>query len=293
MTRITVDPRKYEATTPNADNEETDARSPSRAPSVITSAGVTISWWRSVMTDLLGKLGPLRVTKDDLLEFARELERKLPSVQDSQSLGYYRFSVIVGDYSEDCYNVDGVRDFLRDLPLVNAVTDFALLAYTPSGEGSAPRVALECSSYYARYRINGARNVAQANELRDVFLGFRNRYKTSRLLSNSGAFFLSAVLAITLYLASMAASFCGFSKTFIFDLPCRPVVEYYALIVGCVVLLIYVIWFAWISKNPPRASFHHSILYLDKEPRNIVWQIVLIVDVLVGIIGWIASLLKL
>ena len=248
------------------------------------------------MTDLLGKFGPLRVTKEDLLKLARELDRKLPSIQGSQSSGDYRFSITVGNYSESCYDVNGVRDFLSDLSLVNAVTDFSLVTYseiagTLPGEGFAPTVRLICSTYDAKYRVDGARNVAEANELRDVLVGFRNRHKTSRLLSYWGAGLLASVLLIMVLVASTEASFCPFSS--VFYLPCRPLVEYYSLVAGCAVLLMYVVWFTWISKNPPRASFHHSILYLDKEPRNIVWQIVLIVDVLVGIFGGIASLLKL
>jgi len=50
------------------------------------------------MTTVIGKLGPFRVTKEDLLELAREFDRKLPSINDLQPVDS-RFSITVGNYS--------------------------------------------------------------------------------------------------------------------------------------------------------------------------------------------------
>lgn len=223
------------------------------------------------MVRVEGKLHPLRITKEDLVKLVTQLDEKLPIPSMPSNVAVItEIDITIGRYSETCNGIDQLAVFLSDIRLPKVTCEFSLqiskLRY---------RVHIFFFSSTATYTVDGAKDVAEARSIEDIVIQFQKRHGAPRILGGVSGFGVGIGLVILFELALGLSVRGGWSAStqrvlFVTDL--------------CLIAsLAYIVW-SYFTDEPPPSSFHHAILYMEKEPKNnIFW--VLVSTILVAVVG--------
>jgi hypothetical protein len=201
--------------------------------------------------------------------------------------------VSVGRFSEGCADLKALESFLRDNILPKVVREFSLsvssdYAAADPYSGYYPSVGLDCNSWRAKYSVVGTPSAADAKRLEAVIVGFQNKHGRHYFFRPSAGSFIVSVLIFLLV----------FDVLFIlippFFVPGNYWTAYWplhlAFMISAAAAIVYVVW-SFRTEDTPPLSFHHSILYMDKEPKNSgFWAVVLtiVLSLVVGLILMIA-----
>lgn len=240
------------------------------------------------MVDKWGNLRPFRITAKDFVDLAVQLDDLLPKVKEGTS----RFHIRLDTTSDYCKDMDDLNKLLMAVSS-KVVREFALTVWglvSPKAEPQDFRylsVSVSGSSDDAHYAVRNATSLKEANGVADRLIGFRGRHAASIFLDPFVGSLLVIALLFVAFVAGVIAWSCLFQscgglfpaslwQTF------RPVD---ILCVVCsVAVAAYIVW-SYFTKDPPSLSFRHSILYMDKEPKNsVLWGVLwaMIVGVLSG-----------
>jgi hypothetical protein len=223
------------------------------------------------MVSLEGNLGPFRIAKDEFIDFIEQVETRLSTFETpSRELV---IEISLERISERCQSLDEVTTFLGDMHLPRVVRDFRLRM----SHGKC-RFVLSCDPYEAAYRIEGAKNVDEARSIQDLVIEFRKKHRASPLLSAIRGLMIMMIMLFALFMLWAAPSSLSPLK--------GNIVAERILLVATICVLAFVAYSIWayLTSDTPSLSFHHSILYIGKEPKNSVF-LTLASTILVAIIG--------
>jgi len=226
------------------------------------------------MVNLVGKLGPLRITRHHLMDLAKQLDEKLPPMDTSDPTDW-RFNITLGNFSEQCPDIGWLDNFLRNMNLPSVVHEFEFTVSSSHPYLNYPSVTLRCDSNEAKYSIRQAPRVDEATALQALIKGFRDKHGASRLFTPPGGYAIGLLLFIALLdLPSRFQTWTGYERMNI--LTAIPII----------LIIVYMIW-SYYTKNTPATSFRHSVLYMEKEPKNsVLWVLLfgIIADIVVTVV---------
>lgn len=241
------------------------------------------------MVDKWGNIGPLRITGAELLELAKQLDDLLPPLE-AHLPNTYRFRVIFDNVLKYCQDFVELETSLKEIGR-KVVREFELIVFCAPHLGADSRyfelVTVQCGSSYARYRISNAPNGDDANALENTIRGFRNRHSASLLFRWWVGYSVCAALLLMFFLEALLITVCWSPFGCLSPLPTnfwegyRPL--HFVFWAAGICIIAYIIW-SYFTKDAPSLSFRHAILYVDKEPKNNVFW-VLVVSTIIAIFG--------
>jgi hypothetical protein len=251
------------------------------------------------MVDKRGKLRPLRITSAEFLELASMLDESLPPTE-----GASRFHVSLGNLSDYCRDSDYLRKFLTGVG-DKVVREFSLTVWSLVSPEAEPRsvryleVTVVCWSWGAYYLIGNARSMLEAEGIAAAVTKFRDRHAASTFLNPTVGYYLALALVFAAFIDGLVAWSCFFPS-------CAGLISvgfsffwtafrfFHILYVMCSLTIVGYIAWSYSAETPPPLSFRHSILYMDREPKNnLFWAVILafLVSIIGGAaLGWLAYL---
>jgi hypothetical protein len=216
-----------------------------------------------------GKLGPFRITRDQLIELVTQLNTKMSAPKKRVK----EITVTLDRFSETCSSIEEFTKFLRDIQLPTVVRRLSL-----SLSSGNYHLSLFCGTAYAEYSIDGAADVARARSIEAVLIDFRDSHGAPRFMNELWE--LAFMMWLGLIAAVVVISLGGLEGRVV---PVLTGVSY-------LTLLGYVGW-THVTRQPPPFSFYHTLLYMGKEPKNNGFWILVFTLLVEVVIGYVFTLL--
>ncbi len=246
------------------------------------------------MVDRQGGLHPLRITSAEFVELASTLDESLPRTEE----GVPRFYVWLGNLGDYCGNLDSLRKFLTRVG-DKVVRQFSLSVWglvLPKAEPPEARylqIVVECWPWGANYKIRNARSDIEAEGLAASISKFRHRHAASPFLNPAVGYYLGIALVFAALFDGFVAWTCS-SPPFAGIVPAglsyfwTRFLLLHALYILCTFAVVGYIAWSHVTKTPPPLSFQHSILYMDREPKNnLFWAVILgfLFSIIAGVVA--------
>jgi hypothetical protein len=211
---------------------------------------------------------------------AKQLDDLLPKLE-AQLPNAYRFRVTLDNLLKYCRDLVELETSLKEIGR-KVVREFELIVYCAPHLGADSRyfefVTVRCGSSYARYSISNAPNVRDANALEGAIAGFRDRHSASLLFRWWVGYSLCSALLLMFFIEALLLAVCWSGLGCPSFLPSnfwegyRPL--HFVFWASSICIIAYVIW-SYFTDDAPSLSFRHAILYVDKEPKNNVFWVLL------------------
>lgn len=209
------------------------------------------------MVDKWDSLRPFRITGEDLVALAAQVDSLLP-----RESAPYRFHIVVGKMSEYCRDLDHLRRLMMAVTS-KAVREFMLTVWglvlaTPEipAELAYLTVSVSGSRGGAEYSVRNARSVPEANGIAAAIVGFRDKHGASAFLTPAVGFVLAWILLGTDFVDWILVSNCIVISCPM-PLPLNFWTAYWSLHVLYVVIsfliIAYMLW-SYYAKYPPPLS---------------------------------------
>jgi hypothetical protein len=215
---------------------------------------------------ITGSIRPFRILRTDLVQLATSLHEKMMTLTSANPVS--AFDIKLERFSTKCNSIVELERFLADVHLPRVIHSMDFWIWE-----NEYCVNIDCDFAGADYVVDGAKDISEAKSIEELIIEFRRKHKASPILSLWPGYLICTIAGLGFLILSVR-------------IPMSSSPVYHVFLVGAICtlsLLGYFVWASFTNETPP-LSFRHFLLYMDSEPKNNVFW-VLVSGILTAIVA--------